>query len=163
MKVIEAWKRRTEQGTPQEQSQFVNYYLAEEKEAYAKLLGDYPKVFEGTVDALTEYLDLDHTLIGGFLDGINESLKEKLDIEELEKDTNVRLDVDLPKLYYNMLAAKAKWLFELPVWEALLPKNERLAIRSQFREDTTIRSKKIGRNDPCTCGSGKKYKHCCME
>ncbi len=24
-------------------------------------------------------------------------------------------------------------------------------------------SKKIGRNDPCPCGSGKKYKHCCMK
>jgi uncharacterized protein len=23
-------------------------------------------------------------------------------------------------------------------------------------------NKKIGRNDPCTCGSGKKYKQCCM-
>ena len=22
-------------------------------------------------------------------------------------------------------------------------------------------SKKIGRNEPCPCGSGKKYKHCC--
>jgi len=22
-------------------------------------------------------------------------------------------------------------------------------------------TKKIGRNDPCSCGSGKKYKHCC--
>jgi len=21
--------------------------------------------------------------------------------------------------------------------------------------------RKIGRNDPCPCGSGKKYKHCC--
>lgn len=21
---------------------------------------------------------------------------------------------------------------------------------------------KVGRNDPCTCGSGKKYKQCCM-
>ncbi|MBM3435375.1 MAG: hypothetical protein FJY07_04050 [Bacteroidetes bacterium] len=21
----------------------------------------------------------------------------------------------------------------------------------------------IGRNDPCPCGSGKKYKHCCMK
>jgi preprotein translocase subunit SecA len=24
------------------------------------------------------------------------------------------------------------------------------------------RSKKVGRNDPCPCGSGKKYKSCCM-
>ena len=22
---------------------------------------------------------------------------------------------------------------------------------------------KTGRNDPCPCGSGKKYKHCCLE
>lgn len=22
---------------------------------------------------------------------------------------------------------------------------------------------KVGRNDPCPCGSGKKYKHCCLE
>ncbi len=24
------------------------------------------------------------------------------------------------------------------------------------------RGEKIGRNDPCPCGSGKKYKNCCM-
>jgi len=24
------------------------------------------------------------------------------------------------------------------------------------------RQKKVGRNDPCPCGSGKKYKHCCL-
>jgi len=24
-------------------------------------------------------------------------------------------------------------------------------------------SEKIGRNDPCSCGSGKKYKHCCLQ
>jgi uncharacterized protein YecA (UPF0149 family) len=22
---------------------------------------------------------------------------------------------------------------------------------------------KVGRNDPCPCGSGKKYKHCCLK
>jgi len=28
--------------------------------------------------------------------------------------------------------------------------------------DTTVRAeKKVGRNDPCICGSGKKYKKCC--
>ncbi|WP_394766638.1 SEC-C metal-binding domain-containing protein [uncultured Paludibaculum sp.] len=25
----------------------------------------------------------------------------------------------------------------------------------------TVRSEKVGRNDPCPCGSGKKYKKCC--
>ena len=26
---------------------------------------------------------------------------------------------------------------------------------------TKIAEKKVGRNEPCTCGSGKKYKKCC--
>jgi len=26
-----------------------------------------------------------------------------------------------------------------------------------------ISEKKIGRNDPCPCGSGKKYKKCCLK
>ena len=24
-------------------------------------------------------------------------------------------------------------------------------------------TQRIGRNDPCNCGSGKKYKHCCAQ
>ena len=24
-----------------------------------------------------------------------------------------------------------------------------------------VAGQKVGRNDPCPCGSGKKYKHCC--
>jgi len=29
------------------------------------------------------------------------------------------------------------------------------------RKKLKVKGKKIGRNDPCPCGSGKKYKHCC--
>lgn len=29
-------------------------------------------------------------------------------------------------------------------------------------EEIKPKEKKVGRNDPCTCGSGKKYKKCCM-
>ena len=29
------------------------------------------------------------------------------------------------------------------------------------KNDPNISRKKIGRNEPCFCGSGKKYKHCC--
>ena len=30
------------------------------------------------------------------------------------------------------------------------------------RETTIVKDKKIGRNEPCHCGSGKKYKKCCI-
>ena len=28
---------------------------------------------------------------------------------------------------------------------------------------TPVRSAKVGRNEPCLCGSGKKYKRCCAD
>jgi len=31
-----------------------------------------------------------------------------------------------------------------------------------FTQTVVRTSPKIGRNDPCPCGSGKKYKHCCL-
>jgi Predicted metal-binding protein related to the C-terminal domain of SecA len=31
----------------------------------------------------------------------------------------------------------------------------------QMVKQTQVQSKKIGRNDPCPCGSGNKYKKCC--
>jgi uncharacterized protein YecA (UPF0149 family) len=39
--------------------------------------------------------------------------------------------------------------------------------RSAYKQPTAanqpvIKKKKIGRNDPCPCGSGKKYKKCCL-
>ena len=33
--------------------------------------------------------------------------------------------------------------------------------KQQKASGTIRKEKKIGRNDPCPCGSGKKYKHCC--
>ena len=52
----------------------------------------------------------------GFLDGINDSLKEKNPMDTLEKDTQVNLDYDLELLYKNMVEAKAQWLYTLPQW-----------------------------------------------
>ena len=43
--------------------------------------------------------------------------------------------------------------------------NLNVVIQDQKKEETKIqtpiKNKKIGRNDKCLCGSGKKYKHCC--
>ena len=98
----------------------------------------------------------------GFLDGIDESLAEPNNIEEMEEDTVVSLKFDKEKLYKNMVAAKADWLYELPQWEAIFPAEKRKELYlEQKKSGTVIKEKKIGRNDPCPCGSGKKYKKCC--
>jgi hypothetical protein len=37
------------------------------------------------------------------------------------------------------------------------------AIRARFEAGPPARSTKVGRNEPCPCGSGKKYKKCCID
>lgn len=38
---------------------------------------------------------------------------------------------------------------------------KQLAFSEQVKNNPPVKSQKIGRNDPCPCGSGKKYKKCC--
>jgi uncharacterized protein YchJ len=97
----------------------------------------------------------------GFLDGINTSLNTSLDLEALSEDSDISLSINLEKLFYNMMEAKAHWLYGLKEWEDRLSADERNRIRKQFNEDHRAVSNKVGRNDPCPCGSGKKYKKCC--
>ena len=116
----------------------------------------------GTVKELAEKFGVEVLIMTGFLDGINESLKEANPIETMDEDTKVSLDYDKEKLYYNMVAAKAEWLYELPQWDALLDEQTRKELyKKQKLSGTIIKDKKIGRNEPCPCGSGKKYKNCC--
>ena len=43
-------------------------------------------------------------------------------------------------------------------------KAQTLAARQQSRlADPTTTPRRIGRNEPCMCGSGKKYKRCCID
>lgn len=39
---------------------------------------------------------------------------------------------------------------------------DKIIKKFKLQENKTIRKQKIGRNDPCPCGSNKKYKHCCL-
>ena len=83
-------------------------------------------------------------------------------IEELEDTTEVSLEYDPEKLYKNMVDAKADWLYNLEEWDNLLtPERRKELYKEQKLSGTVIKEKKVGRNDPCPCGSGKKYKYCC--
>ncbi|MFV0361660.1 MAG: SEC-C metal-binding domain-containing protein, partial [Suipraeoptans sp.] len=94
--------------------------------------------------------------------GINDSLIDPNPIETMEEDTEVSLKFDTEKLYKNMVGAGADWLYELPQWEPIYDEEKRKELYKEQKLSTTIiKDKKIGRNDPCPCGSGKKYKKCC--
>ncbi|MDD3401165.1 MAG: SEC-C metal-binding domain-containing protein [Eubacteriales bacterium] len=149
--------------TEKDYQDFWTVYFDKETQNYKKILGDYKNVFEGTIKELSGTFDMDEQTFVGFLDGINTSLEGgEIDLESLTEDSNVSLKVDFEKLYFNMLNAKADWLFGLEQWDAILSNEKRAEILRQFRASKVFVSQTtVGRNDPCPCGSGKKYKKCC--
>jgi len=142
-------------------SEFFAIYLEKEKEVYKIILLNKRTILEGKVEELAAEYKMDTITFAGFLDGINSSLKNSMNLDELTEESNIKLEIDFKKLLYNMYVAKANWLYQLPEWDEVLSKEEMLSIKKQYNVDHTAVSNKVGRNDPCPCGSGKKYKKCC--
>ncbi len=137
-------------------------YFQKEKEIYAELLTNPDEEVRGSVKELAEKYELSIMEMTGFLDGINDSLVTPNPIEEMEEDTQVSLGFDKALLYKNMVAAGADWLYDLPQWEDIFDEETRKALYKEQKSSTTIvKPDKIYPNDPCPCGSGKKYKKCC--
>ena len=148
-------------------TQYINAYYTMEKDAYDKILNAYPdnkEFISGKASELAKKLGFNADTMDifvGFLDGIQTSLNKEIDVEHVDDDTEIDLDIDYEKLYYNMRDAKASWLFKLNSWKNVLDENQTAQIAREYREANIAHSNKVGRNDPCPCGSGKKYKNCC--
>lgn len=169
MSYLELWNERIEDTSNEEKfKEYVSYYYQLEKEAYNRILEAYPENAEflsGTAKDMAEKLGFpnkDMEIFVGFIDGIGGSLTEEVDASLIEDETEISLAIDYEKLYWNMLDAQAEWLYKLPGWEKVLTKEQREVITKDFRTSKIVRREKIGRNDPCPCGSGKKYKQCCI-
>ena len=144
-----------------ELQKFWQDYFLIEKGIYEKLLTNPNEVVKGTVKELADKYQIDVMTMTGFLDGINDSLKVPNPIETMTEDTEVNLGLDQEKLYKNMVVAKADWLYDLPEWDLIFSAEKKKALYlEQKKSGTIVKPKKIGRNDPCPCGSGKKYKYC---
>ena len=164
MALLEQWRSLAynEQADRGELQSFWRRYFEKETSVYEKLLANPDEEVKGTVKELADKFGIELMAMVGFLDGIDDSLVTPNPIDTMEEDTVVSLKFDKAKLYKNMVRAKADWLYELPQWEKIFTEDERKALYKEQKESTTIRvGKKIGRNDPCPCGSGRKYKQCC--
>lgn len=141
---------------------FWNEYFDAETKNYKGILAEPGRVREGALSALAEEFGMTPVHFTGFLDGINTSLVQELDLAALEETTSLRLEVDHEALYFNMHKAKANWLYELPEWDPILTDERRAELAKEYRASLQfVRQHTPSRNDPCPCGSGKKYKKCC--
>ncbi|MBO4408167.1 MAG: SEC-C domain-containing protein [Clostridiales bacterium] len=170
MSYYSTWTQRSENPTNKQlYVQYVNIYYKLEQGAYELILGNYPdngEYLEGKASELANKLGFNKDTMDiflGFLEGIKSSLTngDDLDLENVVDDTDIKLVIDYEKLYYNMRDAKAEWLFKIPSWKKILSDEKMVEIARDYREANIAHAENIGRNDPCPCGSGKKYKKCC--
>ncbi len=164
MSLLKDWRDHAyglDDRTPEGKEFWLDYFQRE-KAIYEQLLANPKEYVEGTVKELAEEFDMSIELMVGFLDGIEESLIKPNNVDDLEEDTKVSLAYDPEKLYMNMVGCNAEWLYTLPQWDGILTEERRKELyKIEKSSKTVVKPPKVGRNDPCPCGSGKKYKKCC--
>ncbi|MEF9922580.1 MAG: SEC-C metal-binding domain-containing protein [Anaerovoracaceae bacterium] len=162
MSLYKEWQDLIGQQTDDTFEEFWKEYADTETKIYKYILANHNEHLKGTFAELVEKFQCNKVIFAGFLDGINSSLMEENDLEIITEDTAIDLDVDFENLFYNMLVAEADYLFTLEEWEDVIEEEKRIDIVKTYKRSRTIvKAKEPGRNDPCPCGSGKKYKKCC--
>ncbi len=164
MSLLKDWRDHAyglDDRTPEGKEFWLDYFQRE-KAIYEQLLTNPKEQVKGTVKELAEKYDMSIELMVGFLDGIEESLIQPNNVDDLEEDTQVSLAFDPEKLYMNMVGCNAEWLYTLPQWDSIITAERRKELyKIEKSSKTVVKPPKVGRNDPCPCGSGKKYKKCC--
>lgn len=165
MSLYQDWKGAFEQYPEGSQELYDCWqdYCKDEAQVYAAVLKSKNPVVEGVVGELIKTYSVKPVWFMGFLDGAEDSVKEPVkNIEALTEEDEVKIEFDFEKLFWNMNAASADWLYGLAEWDDVLTAEKRGEITKDYkRSKTIVKDEKIGRNDPCPCGSGKKYKKCC--
>ena len=127
MALLQEWQKiaYNEQADRAKLQKFWQDYFLVEKGIYEKLLDHPDEEVSGTVKELADKYQVSLMEMTGFLDGIDESLKERNPLETMEEDTPVNLIFDKELLYKNMVDARADWLYELPQWDAIFTPEKR--------------------------------------
>ena len=162
MTLYKQWVELMETQTEETFNEFWDEYSGAETRIYQHILAHKDEHLAGKFSDLAAQFETRPVIFMGFLDGINTSLNTANELENITEESELDLDVDFEKLLFNMLKAEAEYLYTLPEWDDVLTKEQiHDTVKSYNRSKIVVKEKEPGRNDPCPCGSGKKYKKCC--
>lgn len=141
---------------------FWNIYMPMEQKVYEQLISTKTTTLKGSLKDLAESFAMKTEHFIGFLDGLTDVFNEDIKVDELTATSKLDLSFEFKTMFQKMVEYKAVHLYTLKEWENVFSKEELDSLyKSQKQSTTIVKEAKIGRNDPCTCGSGKKYKKCC--
>ena len=162
MTLFKEWNKLIGNQTNATIDDFWQEYAGGEKKIYQDVLANYPVKPAGKLGEMAEKYGVRPVIFMGFLDGIQTSLAAPMDLDSMDENSEFELDIQWETLLFNMFKADADYLYGLEEWSGILSEERYKQIYDDFRRSRTVRvEKKPGRNDPCPCGSGKKYKNCC--
>lgn len=82
-----------------------------------------------------------------------------------QKDPLLEYKFEGYNMFQNMIASikeeVCRLIYRVVLTQPRQPVTNMQTNQDQPEEKQAARSRKVGRNEPCPCGSGKKYKHCC--
>ena len=165
MSIYESWITQAYDKHGQTVPEVWSAYLPQEQKVYEDLLENRCSNISGTLAELAQKYDMPIERFLGFIDGINEALERPFEAEEvqaLEESSRIDVSFQFENLYKKMVEYKADHLYKLPQWDAVLTPERQDELYTEQKRSTTVRKEPVpGRNEPCQCASGKKYKKCC--
>ena len=162
MSLYDEWKKAAYDSQGRSDKKFWSVYMPLETRIYEDLLTEGKGSLNMPLLKFAEKYGIRPEYVVGFLDGIGQALDEEIDAESITDDYVIDIKFGYEKLFKTMVEYKAKHLYTLPQWSGIFNEEQReRMIGEQRRSGVFIADEKPGRNEPCNCGSGKKYKKCC--
>ena len=127
MGILKDWRDHAyglDDRTPEGKQFWLNYFGVE-KGIYEQILENPKQVITCTVKELAEKYDTTIELITGFLDGIDDSLKNSNNLDDVDENSTVTIDIDTEKLYMNMVDAMQSGCIRFRSGIRFIPKSSR--------------------------------------
>jgi len=168
MSLYEEWIKAAYDHTGQTNKKYWSGYMTLEKQVYEDLLEDGSGTIKMPMKDFAKKYGLSLPQAVGFIDGISGALTlpdgEEIAPSDISEDYEIDFKFEFDVLFKKMVEYKAKHLYLLPGWKKYFDEETQgRMIDEQRRSGIVIVGEKLGRNDPCLCGSGKKYKQCCIQ
>ena len=138
MSLYKQWLDLMEGQTDETFEAFWKEYSETETRVYAHILESKEPRLTGKFSELAAKFEADPVIFMGFLDGIQTSLNNPFELDAVTEDTDIDLDIDFEKLYFNMLKADADYLYTLKAWEGIFSEDKIMQIIKDFKRSKIV-------------------------
>ena len=142
MTLFKEWNNLIGNQTKSTIDSFWEEYAGGEKKIYQDILANYPAKPAGKIGEMASKYEVRPVIFMGFLDGIQTSLANPMDLNALDEESEIELDIQWETLLFNMFKADADYLYGLEEWLNIVSEERYKQIYDDFRRSRTVRDRR---------------------